>query len=337
MIKSLKNNRYLLVSVLAASLLLAGVLALVWLPGDSSEPELEEEPPPQFVVSPDGRLPDNWRHLQTAQRLDLNYHRCLLRSEINQDHGRCLTSDRNQPQAEYVYISRSGPQAGYPLPQISYLYFAVPDSATDEQTRIVFENFVSHWGYDESILSPGALEFDHDNQLIAGNLRMFLAVIYNYSDVVFDRDLYHGREFTGEPRVVYASGSGGVAYEYLGNEGWAAGRDGADLPDDCIALDLNFLILSESTPDQLRDYYSDGSPFRVALDHYLEIGGGYDLRLPEAARQKKRDGDVSYDVLIKLYRADAEEYYLTPLDEEVEYGEAYRHPELPSIAMNGCR
>lgn len=337
----MKNNRCLLILGSVASLLLAGALVLVLLTGDS--PDYPRPADPALpVVSPDTRLPENWGQLNRAQKFDLNYHRCLRRSEISPEHGRCLIDSNhgNRPaEAEYIYISYSGAQAGFPLPQITYLYLAVPDSATDEQADIVFENWVDYHRFDEGILDAEALGFNRDDPLEyalkAGELTVFVMVVYNYSDVEFCDDCFHGWDSTAEPRAVYASGSGGVGYEYLGNEAFAAGRDGADLADNCIALDLRFLILSQSSPDQLRAYFSNDNQFRVALDGYLGIGGGYDLRFPEEVWQKRRSGDVNYDILIKLYRADAKEYYLNL--HEAEYDETYRHPDLPSIAINGCR
>lgn len=333
----MKNNRCLLILGSVTSLLLAGALALALLVGGSPDYSHPEAPVPPTIL-PDSRLPQNWGQLDRVQKFRLNYHHCLSRSEISPEHGRCQIDDNHDDQleAEYIYISRSGPHAGSPMPQVSYLYLAVPDSATNEQVGVVFENYVSYRRYDRDFSAvKGSIVDKQDPLGVAGQLGVTLVVIYNYSDVVFGDNYFQGWDSAADPRVAYASGPGGVAYEYLGNEVFASGRDGADLASDCIALDLSFLILSESSPDQLRAYYSDEGPFGLILDGYLKMGPGYDLRFPEGAGQKRRTGNVNYDILVKLYRADAKEYYLNPHD--AEYGETYRHPDLPSITLNGCQ
>ncbi len=154
-----------------------------------------------------------------------------------------------------------------------YVHVAVPDAVSDELVERVFDSYVaSQPGFGD--IAQLQLE-ETDSPLGPGwQLGMDLFVVRNYSDVVFG-DYFHGRDFTGDPRVVYATGPGGVAHGYnpvsdqdssYGTVVHESGRDGADLPEDCIAIDFSFRILSQSTTDQLKAYYSVDSPFHSRLE-----------------------------------------------------------------------
>lgn len=340
----MKNSRYPLILGAVAGLALVALLALVLLPGGAGPVEEAEETnnePDIERLSPDSRLPDNWESLNLRQKIQLNYHRCQPSDNISPDNGRCrIDIDRQDSnyefEAEYVYISHSGPQSYFPLPESTYIYIAVPDSASDEQVEVVFNKYILS-RYEEENLTAGLSASEQENFYgVANRLGMSRMVIYNYSDVVFGDDYYHGRQFTGDPRTVRAYGLGGIDYEYLGNTVLEAGRDGSTITGNCIAIDLDFLILSDPTVDQLKAYYSTDSLFWVAMGRYLEMGAGYDLRFPEAARQKRSDGEVNYDIRINLFREDPLKYYLSLFDDE----EAVEHEllsELPSISINGCQ
>ena len=266
---------------------------------------------------------------------------CWEGTSVNPDTNRCIVA--GDPGAEYIYVSLTGPHSGAPLPQISYVHVAVPDAVSDELVERVFDSYVaSQPGFGD--IAQFQLEETDSPLGPGGQLGMELFIVRNYSDVVFG-DYFHGRDFTGDPRVVYATGPGGVAHGYnpvpdsssYGTVVHEASRDGADLPEDCIAIDFSFTILSQSTTDQLKAYYSADSPFLVALNSYIELGGGYGLNFPESARQKRLQGDAKYDILIKLYQMDAGEYLAGSDSDPEAPSEDNRHPELPSIAINGCQ
>ena len=231
--------------------------------------------------------PEGWDELSEPD--------CWEGTSVNPDTSRCIVG--GDPGAEYIYVSQSNPHSAAPLPQISYVHVAVPDAVSDELVGRVFDSYVaSQSGFGD--IAQFQLEETDSPLGPGGQLGMDLFIVRNYSDVVFG-DYFHGRDFTGDPRVIYATGPGEVAHGYnpvsdqdssYGTVVHESGRDGADLPEDCIASDFSFRILSQSTTDQLEAYYSAGSPFMAALSSYIELGGVYGLSLPESAQQKRLRG-----------------------------------------------
>ena len=242
-------------------------------------------------------------------------------SEMGSDSNNAVGENENNPdnqvsQIEYTLLFREGPQAYDPFPSFYYQHsiaVSVPNNTTLAQLDQVFE----------SVKKDFAL------------LARFELRIYNQEDIGADEDSIDNIRFGAsppEPRKIYIFSPWGVDHVFSGSRSVVykeRGRNGEQLPQNCIALDLHFAIVSDSTVEQLRDYYNSAdSPFQEELNIALTSFPSYiSVDLPY-------EGNYDYDVLIKLFEGDndllaAEDYQgfhesLTPLS------------QLQQIVKNGC-
>ena len=240
-------------------------------------------------------------------------------SEMGSDSNNAVGENENNPdnqvsQIEYTFLFRRGPQSYDPFPSFQYQHsiaVSVPNDTTLAQLDQVFESVQK--------------DFDLPAR--------FELVIYNQEDIGADEDINFDTSLP-EPIKIYIFSPWGVDHVFSRSRSVVykeRGRNGEQLPQNCIALDLHFAIVSYSTVEQLRDYYNSAdSPFQEELNFALTSFPNY-----ISADLSYEERNYDYDVLIKLFEGDndllaAEDYYqsfyesLTPLS------------QLQQIVKNGC-
>lgn len=257
------------------------------------------------TVEPDepSPLPADWATLSSAEKTSLNPYGCWQGTVIRADNGQCNVGGDSSA-GYFLMDKRTARQHALPFDQESLKVFvAVPTNSTAVQVSEVLAS------YKASVAEPDAFYTFH---------------VYNYADVVYDKSSSGALRWmaVNEPREVHEFVLNNIRYKalsfYIYQE---TNRDGTELPEDCIAVNISFAILSDVTAQEVVNYYvNQGPALRANIEKYT---------LGDAA-QNEAVPKYNYDVLIRIYKGD------DPAANVNDYGEADLFEGLPQVAINGC-